>query len=251
MKKVMSLVLALMMLLSTFAFADDGYSGTITISLYAQTGVEEAWNAVAEAYEALNPGVDVVVDLKPEDSYADWVKAMFQSYEETTPEADIVYGNMAGSDRNDKMINFLDYLGEKSPYSDYEEWTEQFAFEMQDYEAQGTIWDCISISGVQVLWFYNVDIFEKVGVQPPPRPGTSSLTFATSSKRLAISPLRWLAISTPSGRSRWAGWLRPMLIRPPVSRSKSSARRTATSATILTSTALSSMIPPMLTTTTK
>lgn len=57
MKKVMSLVLALMMLLSTFAFADDGYSGTITISLYAQTGVEEAWNAVAEAYEALNPGL--------------------------------------------------------------------------------------------------------------------------------------------------------------------------------------------------
>ena len=167
MKKVLSLVLALMMLLTSFAYAEDGYSGTITISLYAQTGVKEAWTAVAEAYEAINPGVDVVVDLKPEDSYADWVKAMFQSYENTTPEADIVYGNMAGSDRNDKTINFLDYIGEKSPYSDYEDWTEQFAFEMQDYEAEGTIWDCISISGVQVLWFYNVDIFEKVGVQPP------------------------------------------------------------------------------------
>lgn len=47
------------------------------------------------------------------------MKAMFQSYENTTPEADIVYGNMAGSDSNDKTINFLDYIGEKSPYSDY------------------------------------------------------------------------------------------------------------------------------------
>ncbi len=167
MKKVLSLALVLMMLLTSFAFAEEGYSGTITISLYAQTGVKEAWNAVAEAYEALNPDVDVVVDLKPEDSYADWVKAMFQSYEDTTPEADIVYGNLAGTDRNDKTINFLDYIGEESPYSDYEDWTEQFAFEMQDYEAEGTIWDCLSISGVQVLWFYNVDIFEKVGVQPP------------------------------------------------------------------------------------
>ena len=112
MKKVLSLALVLMMLLTSFAFAEEGYSGTITISLYAQTGVEEAWNAVAEAYEALNPGVDVVVDLKPEDSYADWVKAMFQSYDEAMPEADLVYGNLAGLDRTDKVVNFLDYLGE-------------------------------------------------------------------------------------------------------------------------------------------
>ena len=40
MKKVLSLALVLMMLLTSFAFAEEGYSGTITISLYAQTGVE-------------------------------------------------------------------------------------------------------------------------------------------------------------------------------------------------------------------
>ena len=167
MKKVLALALTLMMLLGSFAFAEEGYSGTVTISLYSATGVEEAWNAVGEAYEALNPGVDVVVDLKPQDSYADWVKAMFQSYDDALPEADLVYGNLAGSDRTDKVVNFLDYLGEESPYSDCEDWTEQFAFEMQQIENGGTMWDCVSISGVQVLWFYNVEIFEKVGVQPP------------------------------------------------------------------------------------
>ena len=167
MKKVLALALTLMLLLGSFAFAEEGYSGTVTISVYSSTGVEEAWTAVGEAYEALNPGVDVVVDLKPQDSYADWVKAMFQSYDDAVPEADLVYGNLAGSDRTDKVINFLDYLGEESPYSDVEDWTEQFAFEMQNIEGAGTMWDCLSISGVQVLWFYNVEIFEKVGVEPP------------------------------------------------------------------------------------
>lgn len=167
MKKVLALVLSLMMLLGTFALAEADYSGTITISVYSSTGVDEAWAAVGKAYEALNPGVKVVVDLKPSDSYADWVKAMFQSYEDATPEADLVFGNLAGNDRTDKVINFLDYLGEESPYSDCEDWTEQFAFEMQNIEQGGTLWDCVSISGVQVLWFYNVEIFEKVGVEPP------------------------------------------------------------------------------------
>ena len=74
MKKVLALALALMMLLSAAAFAED-FSGTVNISLYSAPGVEEAWTAVGEAYEALHPGVDVVVDLKPQSSYADWVKS--------------------------------------------------------------------------------------------------------------------------------------------------------------------------------
>ena len=147
MKKVLALVLSLMLLLGTFAFAEGDYSGTITISVYSSTGVDEAWAAVGKAYEALNPGVKVVVDLKPSDSYSDWVKAMFQSYEDTTPEADIVFGNLAGNDRMDKVINFLDYLGEESPYSDCEDWTEQFAFEMQNIEQGGTLWDCVNGTG--------------------------------------------------------------------------------------------------------
>ena len=167
MKKVLALVLALMMLLGiASAFAEEDFSGTITISVYSNTGVQEAWEAIAAGYEALHPDVDVVVDLKPQDSYADWVKAMFQSYEDTLPEADIVYGNLAGNDRTDKVINYFDYIGEDSPYSDGE-WTDQFAFDMQNIDMATGMWDCISVTGVQVLWFYNVEIFEKVGVQPP------------------------------------------------------------------------------------
>lgn len=203
MKKVLAMVLALV-LVGACAFAEEDYSGTITISLYSQQGVQEAWTAVGEAYEALHPGVDVVVDLKPQDSYADWVKAMFQSYDSDVPEADIVYGNLAGSDRTDKVINFFDYVGDDSPYSDGE-WTEQFAFEMQNIEGGGTIWDCISITGVQVLWFYNVDIFEEVGVQPP----TNWAEFVDVCQKIDAAGYQALAVPGDF-QSFWAnqmGWL--------------------------------------------
>lgn len=204
MKKVLSLVLALMMLLSVCAFAEEDFSGTITISLYSATGVEAAWNAVAEAYEALHPNVDVVVDLKPQDSYPDWVKAMFQSYDEATPEADIVYGNLAGSDRTDKVINYFDYMNEDSPYSGGA-WTDSFAFDLQNVDMGTGRWDCISITGVQVLWFYNVDIFNEVGVEPP----TTWAEFVDVCEKLDAAGYQPLAVAGDFN-SFWSGqmgWL--------------------------------------------
>ncbi len=203
MKKVLALALALMMLLSAAAFAED-FSGTVNISLYSAPGVEEAWTAVGEAYEALHPGVDVVVDLKPQSSYADWVKAMFQSYEEALPEADLVYGNLAGSDRNDKVINFFDYVGDTSPYSDGD-WIDQFDFSQQQLDMATGKWDCVSITGVQVLWFYNVDIFNEVGVEAP----KTWAEFEAVCEKLAAAGYQPLAVSG-TFQSFWAeqmGWL--------------------------------------------
>ena len=115
--RFLGLLLALMMALGcTAAFAEgDDFSGTVTISLYSAKGVQEAWEAVGAAYTAKHPNVKVVVDLKPSDGYADWVKAAFQGYDSALPEADIVYGNLAGSDRLDKVVNFYDYAFADSP----------------------------------------------------------------------------------------------------------------------------------------
>ena len=165
-RRVFALAVAALMLLGCVAFAEEDFQGKVTISVYSAKGVEEAWNAIGEAYEAKHPGVDVVVDLKPQEGYADWVKAAFASYEETLPEADIVYGNLAGSDRTDKTVNYYDYAFDDSPYSDGD-WSEQIAFDMQSVDAVTGKWDCLSVTGVQVLWFYNADIFAKVGVEPP------------------------------------------------------------------------------------
>jgi ABC-type glycerol-3-phosphate transport system substrate-binding protein len=203
--RVLSLVMACMMLLGMMsALAEDDFQGTITISVYSAKGVEEAWTAVGEAYEALHPNVDVVVDLKPQDGYADWVKAQFQNYDDALPEADIVYGNLAGSDRTDKVINYFDYAYDEDPYYDGE-WNEAIAFDMQNKDMVRGDWDCVSVTGVQVLWFYNADIFAEVGVEPP----TTWDEFVTVCEKLDAAGYQPLAVPG-TFQSFWAnqmGWL--------------------------------------------
>ncbi len=139
------------------------YEGTITINTQAGPGAEAAWKAVAEAYMEKQPNVDVVVDLKPSDSYGEWIQNMFGT---DNPTSDIVNINMAGSAANDKAINYMEYAEQISPYSG-KKWTDQFNYEMQTRDLAKGEWTNISLDSVQVLWFYNKDIFEEAGAEVP------------------------------------------------------------------------------------
>ena len=172
MRKIIALVLCMLLTIPAFtAFAQnaDNLSGTITISLQSVTGAQEAWTAVANAYTAKHPNVNVVVDLKPSGNYTDWLKAQFQSWStDHYPEPDLVVGNLAGSDKNDKTVNFFNYSDEKSPYSDGR-WSDQFInFSKQPaIDINNGNWDVLGTFSTQILWFYNADIFREVGVKPP------------------------------------------------------------------------------------
>jgi len=139
-------------------------SGTVTISTQSGVGAEEAWTAVANGYMALNPGVNVVVDLKPGDGYPEWLAAMFNSAD---PVADIVNINLAHQAAAGKDINYYEYINKISPYSGMP-WKDQFNFALQGGkdDARGT-WNNLSLESVQVRWFYNQEIFDEVGVQAP------------------------------------------------------------------------------------
>lgn len=171
MRKIIALILGLLLLLpalTVFAGGTDTLSGTITISTQNVTGAQEAWTAVANAYALKHPNVNVVVDLKPSDSYSDWIKAQFQSWStDNYPAADIVAANLAGSDRNDKLVNFFHYVNDKSPYFNGT-WGDQFIdISTQGMDVNNGTWDIINPVSTQVLWFYNADIFREVGVKPP------------------------------------------------------------------------------------
>lgn len=106
MKKWLSLLLAAMIVLASLgsaALADD--KTVITINTQASVGAEEAWNAVASAYMAKHPEVNVVVDLKPSENYSQWVQNMFAT---ENPTADIVNINEAGAISAGKSINWLE-----------------------------------------------------------------------------------------------------------------------------------------------
>ena len=144
--------------------AADELSGTITINTQAGVGAAESWQAVADAYMELHPNVEVVVDLKASESYAEWIKSMFSS---ENPTADIVNINMAGPDADGKSINFMEYAYNESPYSDGI-WIDQFNFDMQNGVSLATNeWNNLSLESTQVLWCYNQDIFDEVGVTAP------------------------------------------------------------------------------------
>ena len=172
--RALSVTLAGAMVLGTMAgtgftakAADDTTSGdktTITVNVQAGPGAETAWKAVADAYMEKNPDVNVVVDLKPTEGYGDWLQNVFTSGGDTT--TDIVNINLAGATKTGKSINFLEYADMDSPYSDGI-WTDQFEFQQQVVDQANGTWDALSLDSVQVVWLYNKDIFEEVGVQPP------------------------------------------------------------------------------------
>mgnify|MGYP000169556822 FL=1 len=193
MKKVLSLIVCLALLVGCFAGCGGGtssqsssasdsssastedsgsgdesqaedFSGTITINTQAGLGATEAWQAVADAYMEMHPNVNVVVDLKAAEGYAEWIKAMFAS---ENPETDLVNINMAGPDAGDKAINYMEYAYNDSPYSDGP-WNEQFEFRVQGANLATNYWNALSLESVQVLWFYNQDIFDEVGITTTP-----------------------------------------------------------------------------------
>ena len=140
------------------------FEGTINVNLPAEAGAKEGWEAVAKAYMEIHPKVKVVIDLKPQDGYAEWVKNMFGT---ANPTADLVGINLAGAARNGKSINYMEYLNVTSPYSG-DVWMKQFDFQHQNgVDMTNNSWDQLSLQTVQILWMYNKEVFQKVGVEPP------------------------------------------------------------------------------------
>ena len=179
MKRTLSLVLAVLMVLALFgAAAEDTKKVEIRVNMQAGTGVAEAWAAVEAGYEALHPEVDIIIDLKPDEGYADWVKAQFSS---ENPEADLVAINLAGPAASGKSLNFFEYAYNESPYTG-KEWKDQVNFGAQVRDMAKGEWTSISLQSVQVLWFYNVDIFNEVGVEP-----TASRPYTPTSPRCSRS----------------------------------------------------------------
>ncbi|MDR1467789.1 MAG: extracellular solute-binding protein [Spirochaetaceae bacterium] len=176
MKRLFSLA-ALLALGFSLVFAGGGQQGsggqqggaapaankTITINTWAEIGDEEGWKAAADGYRALHPDVTIVIDLKPSEGYGEWLHNIFAT---SNPNADIVNVNLAWSSATGKSVNFLEYVDQKSPYSNGR-WRDQFNFQLQTVDLARQDLIVLNLESVQVLWEYNKDIFAKVGVKPP------------------------------------------------------------------------------------
>ncbi|MFA6663490.1 MAG: extracellular solute-binding protein [Lachnospiraceae bacterium] len=136
---------------------------TITICMQNDPGKKEGWEAVAKSYMALHPEINIVVDLKASDNYDQWVQTAFTTADAS---ADLVAINLAGDACTGKSINYMDYLDNDSPYSDGA-WRDQFDVSQQQVDMSTGTMDALSLETVQVIWLYNQNIFDEVGIEAP------------------------------------------------------------------------------------
>lgn len=148
---------------------DDASAGggdkTITVSVQTKEGAQAGWEAVAKAYMDKHPDVNVVIDLKAGEGYSEWLNNVFSTNETTN--VDIVNINLAAEAATNKDIDFSDYLENDSPYSDGV-WQDQFEIGKQVRSAATGKMNALSLDSVQVLWLYNQNIFDEVGIEAVP-----------------------------------------------------------------------------------
>ncbi len=139
---------------------------TITISVQASDAAQAAWESVAEGYKQYHPEATINVDLKASDSYDQWVKTIAADWMNNT--VDIVSINLVSERQENQTINWNEYMEEVNPYdAEGKIWKETFSYGSQTRNAVDNSFDALSLFSVQVLWFYNADIFAEVGVEAP------------------------------------------------------------------------------------
>jgi ABC-type glycerol-3-phosphate transport system substrate-binding protein len=136
-------------------------SGTIVIAV--QSTDTQTYQALADGYKALNPGVEVRVEVKPSDGYQEFIRAQFAS---GTPEASIVNGNVVADLIQDKrFVDMSAYLDQVNPYTEtpWRDSMDATSIQNMANPVTGEIYT-LNLETVQVLWFYNKTAFEKAGI---------------------------------------------------------------------------------------
>ncbi len=136
-------------------------TGTVVISV--QGNDEQTYQALADGYMALNPEVDVRVELKPADGYQEFIRAQFAA---GTPEVSVVNGNVvADLIQAKQFVDMSAYLDRTNPYTG-QPWRasmDEVAIQNMANPVTGEIYT-LNLETVQVLWFYNKTAFEAAGI---------------------------------------------------------------------------------------
>lgn len=141
--------------------ATNELAGTVVLSV--QSTDVQTYQALADAYTAANPGVEVRVELKPSDGYQEFIRSQFAA---GTPEASVVNGNVvADLIQADQFVDMSAYPDKMNRYTG-EPWRASMdatAIQNMSDPVTGEIYT-LNLETVQVLWFYNKTAFEQAGI---------------------------------------------------------------------------------------
>lgn len=146
---------------------EEGLSGEVVVSLQGQD--TQTWQALCDAYTAKNPNAKCSVELKPSEGYQDWIRTQFAG---GTPRPSWVNGNVVADLMSaKKFVNLEDYLDRDNPYNDNKPWRDSFDQSVMALSRDATTGELyhLSLEMVKIIWFYNQDIADKIGMTEAPK----------------------------------------------------------------------------------
>jgi raffinose/stachyose/melibiose transport system substrate-binding protein len=178
--------------------------GEVVIS---RPGRPEPWQAVADAYMKINPGVKVTVDMKPADGYAEWVRAQFAS---GTPKASLMQDNVVLDLVNaGRFLDFRSYFDKTNPYTS-KKWGDDLNYKSTQrfYGPFGEVW-WLGYEQNKVFWVYNKAVFDKAGVKEAPKNWDEMVSACTKIKAAGYTPMAMAGNLTSlwSGNSAKFAWI--------------------------------------------
>lgn len=172
------------------------HEGVILANIEDDYSSASGMTAVAQEYMKLYPKVQVQVDPKPIDGYLDWARAQVVGGTKASYLRDVSAPDLVAAG---KFVDFTPYLKAKNPYTD-QIWQDMFQEgTIQPDQSTGQVVD-FNIFRVYVLWFYNKQLWDKVGLKEPPTTWTGFIKVLATFKDAGILPTPMAGDSDGWGR---------------------------------------------------
>ena len=153
----------------------DGTGGNQTQELKGKIVIALEWSgqdqqlvqAVIDAYETINPKVDIEYKAIPGDDYKSYLETPLSSDDLSSVPFDIVFNNRIPTFLNTKkFVDYSQYLYEENPYNNNQIWAD--TLDPSAYPATGSKGEVfrLSFQNTQVAFAYNKDITDAAGVDP-------------------------------------------------------------------------------------
>ncbi|HLH73473.1 MAG TPA: extracellular solute-binding protein, partial [Chloroflexota bacterium] len=160
------------------------HEGTILANIEDDYSHASGMAAVAQEYMKLYPKVEIKIDPKPIDGYIDWARAQFVGGTKASYLRDCTCPDLVAAG---KFVDLTPYLKAVNPYTN-KVWQTMFQ--------EGTIIPDsntgqvvqFNMFRVYVLWFYNRQLWDQVGLKDPPKTWTEFIKVLQTFQDAKILP---------------------------------------------------------------
>ena len=158
---------------------------------------------LARTYEQQHPDVAVTIQVQPVNGYETWLRTQIESRSDAAPDIyNVNYTN--GYYERGLLVNLTPFLAAPNPYTG-RPWRENLDAQfLEKYKSGGDV-ATLPLDFIEVAFFYNKSVFDRLGLQPP-RTWEEMLATAAKIRRAGYIPFA-VPGDTDSYWSGTVGWI--------------------------------------------